>query len=254
VRQARANADVVVVSIFVNPLQFGRGEDFERYPRTLEQDVLSLTLLGVDCVFAPDVDELYPHRRHLADEQPVTTAIVPPSWLTSELCGAQRTGHFTGVATVVAKLFHIVQPDVAIFGQKDYQQVAVIRQMMADLNWSIEIQTAPTVRDTDGLALSSRNQYLTPEQRQLAPRIYQMLLSIADRLRNGDRRYAQLIKKARDTLLSMGIKDMEYVEIRHPDTLNHPLPTDQRWVVLVAVKLGQTRLIDNLVVEAESFT
>ncbi len=252
VRLAKLQADIVLVSIFVNPLQFGQGEDFDRYPRTLEQDVLALTLLGVDVVFAPSADVMYPqsHRRLMAEDAQATTHIEPPAALVQSLCGKQRPGHFTGVATVVFKLFALTKANVAIFGQKDFQQVAVIKQMVIDLNLDIDIITAPTARADDGLALSSRNQYLSPEHRALAPRIYQTLLSMADRLQYGQRDYASLIKQASNALKSMGIKPLEYLEIRHPDTLAPAQAQDERWVIAIAVKLGHTRLIDNLVVEA----
>lgn len=249
VKQAKQKADIVIVSIFVNPLQFAKHEDFDHYPRTLEQDVLALTLIGVDVVFAPHHESLYP-KQLMVENNSELTAVVPPTALVQQLCGLHRPGHFTGVATIVLKLLLLAKANTAVFGQKDYQQVAVIRQMVADLNIDVEIITAPTTRADDGLALSSRNQYLSPEQRMLAPRIYQTLLSMADRLQYGYNDYAGLIKQATNALKSMGIKQLEYLEIRHPDTLAHSQPSDRTWVILIAVKLGNTRLIDNLVVEA----
>lgn len=249
VKLAKEKADRVVVSIFVNPLQFAQGEDFEHYPRTLEQDTLALTLLGVDVIFAPDAHQIYPHQQSMANEVAQATTIVPPANLTNILCGANRPGHFTGVTTIVGKLFHLVTPDVAIFGQKDYQQVAIIRQMVRDLNWPIELISASTTRAADGLALSSRNQYLTDKQRFVAPRIYQTLLSLGDRLRDGERQYVKLVKQATDALKSSGFNQVDYVDIRHPDTLKPSQITDDRWVLLIAVRLGNTRLIDNIVVE-----
>jgi len=254
VKLAREKADRVVVSIFVNPLQFAQGEDFEHYPRTLEQDVLALTLLGVDVVFAPDASTVYPESSSMANEVLRSTAIVPPAQLTSILCGANRPGHFTGVTTIVGKLFHLVAPHVAIFGQKDYQQLAIIRQMVQDLNFPIELIGAPTTRAEDGLALSSRNQYLTNKERVVAPRIYQTLLSLGDRLRDGERQYAKLVKQATEALKSSGLSQIDYVDIRHPESLRTSLVTDKMWVLLVAVRLGKTRLIDNVVVEADSFS
>jgi pantoate--beta-alanine ligase len=254
VKLAREHADRVVVSIFVNPLQFAQGEDFEHYPRTLEQDTLALTLLGVDLVFAPDASVIYPDSLSMANEVAQTTTIVAPPSLAGILCGANRPGHFTGVTTIVGKLFHLVEPDMAIFGQKDYQQVAIIRQMVKDLNWSIEVITAPTTRAPDGLALSSRNQYLTNKQRFVAPRIYQTLLSMADRLMDGERNFVKLVKQATEALKSSGFGQIDYIDIRHPDTLRTSLATDQRWVLLMAVRLGNTRLIDNLVVEADGLS
>jgi pantoate--beta-alanine ligase len=254
VKLARERADKVVVSIFVNPLQFAQGEDFECYPRTLEQDCLALALLGVDAVFAPDASAIYPDSSSMANEVAPYTTIVPPVRLTNILCGANRPGHFTGVTTIVGKLFHIINPDVAVFGQKDYQQVAIIRQMVRDLNWHIDLLTAPTTRSDDGLALSSRNQYLNDKQRIIAPRIYQTLLSLGDRLRDGERHYAKLVKQAVEALKSSGFNQVDYVDIRHPDSLGLSLPTDDRWVLLIAARLGNTRLIDNLVVEADSLS
>jgi pantoate--beta-alanine ligase len=249
---AKQEADIVIVSIFVNPLQFGKNEDFDRYPRSLEQDVFALARLGVNLVFAPSNETLYPHKHLMADNVAEMTTVTPPSSLVNQLCGQHRPGHFTGVATIVLKLFMITKANIAVFGQKDYQQVAVIKQMVHDLNIDIKIITAPTSRAEDGLALSSRNQYLSPEHRQLAPRIYQTLLSIADRLQDGHKDYTGLIKQAATALKSMGIKPLEYLEIRHPDTLAPSQPWDKRWVILIAVKLGHTRLIDNLLVTSES--
>lgn len=251
VKLAKTQADIVIVSIFVNPLQFGKNEDFDRYPRTLDQDVFALARLGVDLVFAPSSETIYPRKHLMAENTSEMTSVTPPSSLVNQLCGLHRPGHFTGVATIVLKLFMITKANLAVFGQKDYQQIAVIKQMVADLNVDIEIITAPTSRAEDGLALSSRNQYLSPEHRQLAPRIYQTLLSIADRLQDGHKDYASLIKQATKVLKSMGIKPLEYLEIRHPDTLALSQPWDTRWVILIAVKLGNTRLIDNLVVASE---
>jgi pantoate--beta-alanine ligase len=254
VKLAREQAEKVVVSIFVNPLQFAQGEDFEHYPRTLEQDCLALTLLGVDVVFAPDNNDIYPDSSSMANEVAQTTTIVAPPRLTNILCGANRPGHFTGVTTIVGKLFHLVAPTVAVFGQKDYQQVAIIRQIVKDLNWSIQIIAAPTTRASDGLALSSRNQYLTDKQRFVAPRIYQTLLSMAERLHDGERLYAKLVKQATEALKASGFTSIDYVEIRNPENLGLSKVADQHWVLLIAARLGNTRLIDNLVVEASGLS
>ncbi len=255
VKLAREKADRVVVSIFVNPLQFAQGEDFEHYPRTLEQDILALTLLGVDVVFAPDASAIYPESSSsMANEVSRSTTIVPPAQLTNILCGANRPGHFTGVTTIVGKLFHLVAPDVAIFGQKDYQQVAIIQQMVQDLNFSIELVSAPTTRASDGLALSSRNQYLSDKQRFIAPRIYQTLLSLGDRLREGERNYAKLVKQATEALKASGFNQVDYVDMRHPISLQASLATDTAWVLLIAARLGSTRLIDNIVVEIDDLS
>lgn len=254
VREAKQHADVVVVSIFVNPLQFGKNEDFNQYPRTLEQDILALTLLGVDLVFTPNAEVLYPEKMSMADDVAPSMTIVPPASITNILCGAKRPGHFVGVATVVAKLFNLVQPHVAVFGQKDYQQVAVIRQLIRDLNFPIHLVSSATGRAEDGLALSSRNQYLSKDERALAPMLYQMLQSLADHLKDGNHQYEALRNRALKSLKSMGFKSVEYIEILDPTRLTPSLPQDRQWVVLLAVKLGNTRLIDNIVVEADSLT
>lgn len=237
VREAKQRADYVVVSIFVNRLQFGQGEDFDCYPRTLQQDVDKLTLEGVDVVFAPDERELYPYVSQQYH-------VEPPN-LQNELCGAFRPNHFRGVATVVLKLFNIVQPDVACFGKKDYQQLAIIQGMVRDLNVNIDIVRVDTGRDVDGLALSSRNQYLNVQERQEAPRLYQELSLIARELAAGNVNYADLEYAARCRLQEAGWQ-VDYVEVRHADTLNIAHAGDKRLVVLAAARLGTTRLIDNI--------
>lgn len=237
VHEAKQRADYVVVSIFVNRLQFGQGEDFDCYPRTLQQDVDKLTLEGVDVVFAPDERELYPHVSQQYH-------VEPPN-LQNELCGAFRPNHFRGVATVVLKLFNIVQPDVACFGKKDYQQLAIIQGMVRDLNVNIDIVRVDTGRDVDGLALSSRNQYLNVQERQEAPRLYQELSLIARELAAGNVNYADLEHAARCRLQEAGWQ-VDYVEVRHADTLNIAHAGDKRLVVLAAARLGTTRLIDNI--------
>lgn len=240
VERARQLADRVAVSVFVNPLQFGPGEDFARYPRTPEADRAALTAAGADLLFAPDDAAIYPRGRDLA-----TRVVVPE--VTAQLEGAFRPGHFDGVATVVAILFHLFRPHVAVFGEKDYQQLQVIRRMVADLNVGVDVVGLPTVRDTDGLALSSRNQYLTPAERGLAPALYATLSDIGDRLRGGERNYEALSRQGWEQLRARGF-DPQYLEVRRPD-LAPPGETDTRWVVLVAAYLGRTRLIDNLQVE-----
>lgn len=250
VKAAMAQADRVVVSIFVNPLQFGRGEDFDHYPRTLEADVLALTLLGVDAVFAPQVSDIYPQQT-MADESASGTVILPPAHLTNLLCGASRPGHFTGVATIVGKLFHMVAPQLAFFGQKDYQQVCVLQQMVEDLNWPVRLEVCPTSRAEDGLALSSRNQYLNERERAIAPRLYQTLLRVADELREGSRQYGLLQRQASDSLLASGFDSVDYIDIRHPHNLQPAEQGDSQWVVLAAARLGKTRLIDNILVEGQ---
>jgi pantoate--beta-alanine ligase len=235
VRQAKATGRPVVVSIFVNPLQFGAGEDFERYPRTLEADC-ALLAGQADIVFAPTLEEMYP--------VPQQFYIIPPDALTSELCGAFRPGHFRGVATVVLKLFNIVQPATAIFGKKDYQQLVVIRQMVTQFNLPIEILSGETIRTANGLALSSRNTYLTDEERREAPRFYQTLASLKAQLNSGRRDFDVLESHARQALEAAGWQ-VDYIAIRRP-TLSRPSADDAQFVVLGAAWLGGTRLIDNL--------
>lgn len=237
VRRARAEAENVVVSIFVNRLQFGQGEDFDRYPRTLAEDAEKLRGEGVAVVFAPDEAELYPR---VAQQYQVE----PPN-LQNELCGAFRPGHFRGVATVVTKLFNIVQPDVACFGKKDYQQLAVIRGLTEDLNLPVRIIAVDTGRAEDGLALSSRNQYLSTAERAEAPRLYRVLQTAADALRAGNRDFAALEQAARAELAAHGWT-VDYVEIREAGSLNVARLGDRDLVVLAAARLGSTRLIDNL--------
>lgn len=235
--RARAVADFIVSSVFVNPLQFGPGEDFERYPRTLAQDQQKLTQAGVDLLFAPCEAELYPQGR-----QGLTSIRVPRA--SEGLESAFRPGHFEGVATVVNILLNLVQPDVALFGQKDYQQLAVIRQMVADLHLPIEIIGVATVRAADGLALSSRNQYLTAEQRARAPRLHQALTHIASQLQAGQRDFAGLCEAQHEHLRGQGFS-VQYIAIRRPD-LALPQADDDAYVVLAAAGLGSTRLIDNV--------
>ncbi|WP_308084484.1 pantoate--beta-alanine ligase [Neisseria polysaccharea] len=237
VREAKKRADNVVVSIFVNRLQFGQGEDFDKYPRTLQQDADKLAAEGIAVVFAPDEKELYPNVEQRYN-------VEPPN-LQNELCGKFRPGHFRGVATVVSKLFNIVAPDVACFGKKDYQQLAVIKGLTEDLNFDIEIVPVDTGRAADGLALSSRNQYLSVEERAEAPRLYRELQAVAESLKQGGLDYAGLEKRAVKSLTEHGWM-VDYVEIRHADTLEVARTGDRRLVVLAAARLGATRLIDNV--------
>ncbi|OFK87368.1 MULTISPECIES: pantoate--beta-alanine ligase [unclassified Eikenella] len=237
VREAAKRADKVVVSIFVNRLQFGQGEDFDRYPRTLEQDAAKLAGEGVAVLFAPNEQELYPH---VAQQYNVE----PPN-LQNELCGAFRPGHFRGVATVVAKLFNIVEPDYACFGKKDYQQLAILQGMAADLNFRVEIVPVDIGRAADGLALSSRNQYLSEAERKQAPQLYRELQAIARAVENGNRDYAALEQQAAANLKQAGWQ-VDYVEIRHSGNLQVAHVGDSELVVLAAARLGNTRLIDNV--------
>lgn len=238
VKRASQLADRVVVSIFVNPLQFGPKEDFGAYPRTPEADRLQLAVGGADLLFMPEVDEVYPRGT-----EDVTRVEVPA--LSDVLDGASRPGHFTGVATVVSKLFNMVQPDVAIFGEKDYQQLLVIRRMSVDLCMPIEIVGHPTVRETDGLAMSSRNQYLTKQERAQAPMLQRVLREVVMALRDGDKDFAALQQRAMQRLEEEGFLP-DYVEIRHADTLAPPATADLRLVALGAARLGKARLIDNI--------
>ncbi len=240
VELAREHAERVVVSIFVNPTQFGEGEDFDSYPRTLERDTRHLKKSPADLIFAPDVDTVYPLGVDRA-----TVVAVPE--LTEELCGATRPGHFDGVTSVVARLFAIVQPDVAVFGQKDYQQQLVIRHMTTDLSIPVQIITGETVRADDGLALSSRNSYLSDEERAIAPQLHEALEYIGRELQNGKRNYEDLESNAIVRLNAAGF-DAEYVAIRRAENLEIPDRDCDELVVLVAARLGPARLIDNIVV------
>ncbi len=237
VREAAKRADQVVVSIFVNRLQFGQGEDFDRYPRTLEQDAAKLAGEGVTVLFAPSEQELYPN---VAQQYNVE----PPN-LQNELCGAFRPGHFRGVATVVAKLFNIVEPDYACFGKKDYQQLAILQGMAADLNFRVKIVPVDIGRAADGLALSSRNQYLSEAERKQAPQLYRELQAVARAVENGNRDYAALEQQAAANLKQAGWQ-VDYVEIRHAGNLQIAHVGDNELVVLAAARLGNTRLIDNI--------
>ncbi|OWY38606.1 pantoate--beta-alanine ligase [Xenophilus sp. AP218F] len=237
VKEARRQADKVVVSIFVNRIQFGQGEDFDAYPRTFEADCEKLRAAGVDALFFPDERELYPRVKQDFN--------VEPPHIQNELCGAFRPGHFRGVATVVSKLFNIVQPDVACFGKKDFQQLHVIRMMVDDLNIPVAIVPVDTGRADDGLALSSRNGYLSAEERAEAPRLYRELTRIHDALKDGSQDYAGLEQAARDELAAAGWA-VDYVEVRQADTLEIAHAGEKRLVVLAAARLGRTRLIDNI--------
>jgi pantoate--beta-alanine ligase len=236
VRIAKQHAQCVVVSIFVNPLQFGANEDFGKYPRTLQADRDKLEACGVSVVFAPTEADLYPHPQQITVEPPA---------IAQELCGAFRPGHFRGVATVVLKLFNIVQPQVAVFGKKDYQQLNVIRQMVEQLNVPVTVIGAETMRAADGLALSSRNQYLTDAERTEAIFMYQTLREIKNTLEKGIKEYVRLEENAVRALVSHGWQ-VDYVAIRSQNTLLMPESGENRLVVLAAAKLGKTRLIDNL--------
>ncbi|EFO0738798.1 pantoate--beta-alanine ligase [Escherichia coli] len=241
VDEAKARADVVVVSIFVNPMQFDRPEDLARYPRTLQEDCEKLNKRKVDLVFAPSVKEIYPSGTE-------THTYVDVPGLSTMLEGASRPGHFRGVSTIVSKLFNLVQPDIACFGEKDFQQLALIRKMVADMGFDIEIVGVPIMRAKDGLALSSRNGYLTAEQRKIAPGLYKVLSSIADKLQAGERDLDEIIAIAGQELNEKGFR-ADDIQIRDADTLLEVSETSKRAVILVAAWLGDARLIDNKIVE-----
>ena len=238
VREAKKICDVVVVSIFVNPIQFGPNEDFDSYPRTLEQDSHLLADVGCDIIFAPSVEQMYGNKPRLTN--------ISVSEITNDLCGLQRPGHFDGVAVVVTKLFNIVQPNFAFFGQKDYQQLAVIRQFVRDLNIPLEVIGVPITRAKDGLALSSRNGYLSAEHRAIAPTIYQSLTAAEQELHSGVS-LADVLENIKQKLTQAGFI-LDYVEARTPE-LQKIEAFDQDVVLFVAAKLGTTRLIDNLLVK-----
>ncbi|HGD8844156.1 TPA: pantoate--beta-alanine ligase [Escherichia coli] len=241
VDEAKARADVVVVSIFVNPMQFDRPEDLIRYPRTLQEDCEKLNKRKVDLVFAPSVKEIYPNGTE-------THTYVDVPGLSTMLEGASRPGHFRGVSTIVSKLFNLVQPDIACFGEKDFQQLALIRKMVADMGFDIEIVGVPIMRAKDGLALSSRNGYLTAEQRKIAPGLYKVLSSIADKLQAGERDLDEIIAIAGQELNEKGFR-ADDIQIRDADTLLEVSENSKRAVILVAAWLGDARLIDNKMVE-----
>jgi len=238
VKHAQQLADRVVVSIFVNPMQFGPKEDLAAYPRTPDADRLQLAVAGADLLFAPEAEEVYP-----GGMDKVTRVEVPA--FDGILDGASRPGHFTGVATVVAKLFNMVQPDVAVFGEKDYQQLLVVRRMVVDLNLPVEIVGHATLREPDGLAMSSRNQYLTKSERAQASLLRRVLAETGALLRDGSKDFHGLQAQARRRLTEGGFRP-DYFEVCNADTLAPAIPDDTRLVVLAAAWLGKARLIDNL--------
>ncbi|MBM4228143.1 MAG: pantoate--beta-alanine ligase [Gammaproteobacteria bacterium] len=239
--RARALADHTVVSIFVNPIQFGKGEDYARYPSTLEADQGKLSAAGLDLLFAPNLDQLYPGG--IEEDTRVTVPV-----LSSILCGQYRPGHFSGVATVVSKLFINVQPDVALFGEKDYQQLLVIKRMTRDLLMPVEILGMPIVRESDGLAMSSRNSYLNADERARAPLIHEELRAAADKLVTGKHSLIAIETAAMATLTAAGFRP-EYFSVRRAEDLEIPKAGDRSLQVLAAAWLGEARLIDNLRVE-----
>lgn len=251
VKIAKQHADIVVVSIFVNPTQFGAGEDFDSYPRTLDEDVAKLATVDTDYVFAPSIEEMYPVL-------PPPTSVLAGA-ITTQLCGQSRPGHFDGVGIVVSKLFNIVQPDIAVFGQKDYQQLAIIKQLVRDLSYPIEIIGAPIVRAADGLALSSRNQYLSATEREVAPVIHQALQYLAKQLERGEQSQQavqSLLAETHQRITDAGFI-IDYLDIK-TDTLES-LTNDtvtfnaenKSLMILVAAWLGRARLLDNQLVTVD---
>lgn len=241
VREGRQVAQRVVASIFVNPTQFGPNEDFDKYPRTLAHDSVQLAAAGCELLFAPAVDEMYPHGK--------TQTVVHVPGLGDALCGRSRPGHFDGVSTVVSKLFHIVQPDIALFGQKDFQQLAIIRRMTADLAFPIRIVGVPTVREANGLAMSSRNGFLGTEQRQTAAVIYRALCAARDAILAGRRDYSAIAAEAAQTINAAGLV-VDYFELRDGHDLTPATPASDYLLIAAAARLGAApggvRLIDNI--------
>ena len=240
-RMGRPMADHLMISIFVNPTQFGPNEDLDKYPRDMERDTQLAASVGVDCIFFPDVDQMYPDGY---------ATYVNVERITEGLCGAARPTHFRGVTTVVLKLFNIIEPDLSIFGEKDYQQLAVIRRMVEDLNMNVKIVAHPTVREEDGLAMSSRNKYLNPEQRKNALVLHRSLLHAQDRVKAGERSVAKIRDEVVEMIASTPGSVIDYVEIVDTDTLEPVDKTEGRTVMALAVKFGTTRLIDNITLEA----
>lgn len=239
--EAKDRADVVVASIFVNPMQFDRPDDLTRYPRTLQEDCEKLNKRKVDIIFAPAPDQIYPQGT-----EGQTYVDVPG--LSTMLEGASRPGHFRGVATIVSKLFNLVQPDIACFGEKDFQQLRLIRKMVADMGYDIEIVGVPIVRAKDGLALSSRNGYLTAEQRKLAPGLYNVMSDLGEKLQAGERDLEEMIAIAGLELNEKGFRPDD-IQIRDADTLLELMDASKRAVILMSAWLGQARLIDNKIIE-----
>ena len=241
VEEAKTRADVVIVSIFVNPMQFDRAEDLANYPRTLQEDCEKLNKRKVDYVFAPAVAEIYPQGTE-------SHTFVDVPGLSTMLEGASRPGHFRGVSTIVSKLFNLIQPDIACFGEKDFQQLALLRKMVADMGYDIEIVGVPIIRAKDGLALSSRNGYLTADQRKIAPGLYKVLSSVADKLKAGERDQDEILTLAEQALNEKGFR-ADDIQIRDADTLLELTENSKRAVILMAAWLGKARLIDNQSVE-----
>ncbi len=240
-RQAGKDGDVLVVSIFVNPTQFGAGEDYERYPRDIERDKRLAEEEGVDIIFAPSAKEMYPERY---------STFIEVKKLTESLCGRSRPGHFRGVATVVTKLFNIVKPSLAYFGQKDAQQALIIKRMVNDLNMDIEIHLLPIIRDKDGLALSSRNEYLNPEERRTAPVLYRALQEAQRMLDSGESNSREIIRRMEEIVERERLAKIDYISIVDGETLEDRERIEGKILLALAVWIGKTRLIDNIIFEA----
>jgi pantoate--beta-alanine ligase len=238
--QAKQEVDLVVASIFVNPLQFGVNEDYSTYPRDLNRDAALAEQAGVDYLFVPDVAEMYP--------TPILTQVSVKN-ITESMCGRSRPGHFDGVATVVAKLFNIIQPEIAFFGQKDAQQIAVIQQMVSDLNMPVQIRPCPTLREEDGLAMSSRNVYLSAEERSQAVILYHSLQLAVECIKHGERCTERLKKTMADKISSQPLAIIDYIEIRQFPSLEFKEKLEGKSLIALAIKFGKTRLIDNMIVE-----
>lgn len=251
VERSHAECGYSVATIFVNPTQFGPKEDYTRYPRTLGADCSLLKPAGCDLVFAPEVSEVYPRGASAAGLSPLSTS-VDVTGVTEMLEGESRPGHFRGVATVVLKLFNMAQPDVAYFGRKDFQQAAVIRRMVADLNVPVDVRLCPIVRDADGLALSSRNAYLSPEERRQALVLSQSLREAAAKVAGGERDAAVLLGVMREVIAREPAVKIDYVALADPDTLQPVTRLDQPAVALLAARVGTTRLIDNATLEPKN--
>lgn len=237
----RDQCSFTIATLFVNPLQFGPKEDFANYPRALAKDKSELEQRDVNLLFAPSIEEMYP------EGQSAHTTVTVPG-LSEQLCGASRPGHFNGVTTVVTKLFQITQPDFAYLGEKDWQQLTIIRRMVSQLNMPVEVIGVPTCRESDGLAMSSRNRYLSREEREIAPNLFQTLREVATHLHEGSTAYAELEEAATSQLRDVGFRP-DYVAIRDPDTLQRPAVDRQSVRVFGAARLGRARLIDNIGVE-----
>lgn len=243
VRLAHEYAERVIVSVFVNPTQFGPNEDYKSYPRSLDNDRRRVSRAGVDVLFAPGNEEIYPFG-----EDAMTRVSVPD--LSTVLCGDSRPGHFDGVTSVVSRLFNIIQPDVAVFGQKDYQQLVIIRRMVADLHLPIKILAGQTQRQDDGLALSSRNRYLSDTERSVAPQLHGTLRRCGDQIMSGNRNFASLEAEARAQLEASGF-EVDYFTVRKAGDLSSPDSDSRYLVILAAARLGEARLIDNILIEAQ---